>query len=231
MSSIDQIKSLASSKLGFARSNQFLVELPTTFAGAGGFLGQLTTLLTSGIGLGTGGGDLNLLCSSATLPGKQILTHDRAIGMERQKVAYGYAVDDVTLTFYALNDYGTRKYFDSWRNMVLDESGHIAGYKKDYAKDIKIHQLRKPIKNLGTELGPIKVNVGLGGGSVYSVRLIDAFPTTIQAIELNNDMDGLVQISVQISYTNWETISSGQGWIQAVGGITGGLGNLTSFLG
>lgn len=230
MSNIDQIKSLASSKLGFARTNQFLVELPTTFAGAGGFLGELTTLLTSGVGLGAGGGDLNLLCSSATLPGKQILTHDRAIGMERQKVAYGYAVDDVALTFYALNDYGVRKYFDSWRNIVLNEDGNIAGYKKDYAKDIKIHQLRKPIKNIGAELGPIKVNVGLGGGSVYSVRLKDAFPTTIQAIELNNDMDGLVQISVQMSYTNWEQTTSGQGWIQASGGITGGLGDLTSFL-
>jgi hypothetical protein len=44
MSSIDQLKSLASSKLGFARTNQFLVELPTTFGGTGGFLGQLTTL-------------------------------------------------------------------------------------------------------------------------------------------------------------------------------------------
>mgnify|MGYP001463405828 CR=1 FL=1 len=58
MSSIDQLKSLASSKLGFARSNQFLVELPTTFSGTTGFLGQLTTLLTSGVGLGSGGGDL-----------------------------------------------------------------------------------------------------------------------------------------------------------------------------
>jgi len=230
MSSVDQIKSLASSKLGFARTNQFLVELPTTFSGTGGFLGQLTTLLTSGVGLGSGGGDLNILCSAATLPGKQILTHERRIGMEFQKVAYGYAVDDVSLTFYALNDYGTRKYFDSWRQRTLDESGHIAGYKKDYAKDVKIHQLRKPIKNIGSGLGPIKVNIGLGGGSVYSVRLIDAFPTTVQAVELNNDMDGLVQISVQLSYTNWETTSSGQGWIQATAGIGGGLGGLTSFL-
>lgn len=230
MSSIDQIKSLASSKLGFARSNQFLVELPTTFSGAGGFLGQLTTLLTSGVGLGSGGGDLNLLCASATLPGKQILTHDRRIGMEFQKVAYGYAVDDVSLSFYALNDYGTRKYFDSWRNVVLNESGSIAGYKKDYAKDIKIHQLRKPIKNIGGGLGPIKVNLGIGGGTVYSVRLIDAFPTTIQAIELNNDMDGLVQINVQLSYTNWEAVSGGQGWIQAAAGFSGGLGGLTNLL-
>jgi len=225
MSSVDQIKSLASSKLGFARTNQFLVELPTTFAGGGGFLGQLATLLTSGIGLGSGGGDLNLLCNSAMLPGKQILTHERRIGMEFQKVAYGYAVDDVALTFYTLNDYGTRKYFDEWKNRVLDENGSIAGYKKDYVKDVKIHQLRKPIMNLGTDLGPININVGLGGGSVYSVRLIDAFPTTIGAIELNNDMDGLVQVTVQLSYTNWETTSGGQGWIQASGGI-GNLGNL-----
>lgn len=230
MSSIDQLKSLASSKLGFARSNQFLVELPTNFAGSGGFLGSLTTLLTSGVGLGSGGGDLNLLCTSATLPGKQILTHDRRIGMEFQKVAYGYAVDDVNLTFYALNDYGTRKYFDEWRSYTLNENGHIAAYKKDYAKDVKIHQLRKPIKNIGTSAGPIKVNIGLGGGSVYSVRLRDAFPTTVQAVELNNDLDGLVQIGVQLSYTNWERTSSGQGWIQATGGLTGGLGGLTNFL-
>ena len=46
MSTIDQLKSLASAKLGFARSNQFLVELPGTFS-SGGILGALTTLLTS----------------------------------------------------------------------------------------------------------------------------------------------------------------------------------------
>jgi|TARA_B100000035_G_scaffold284556_1_gene267536 hypothetical protein len=230
MSSIDQLKSLASSKLGFARSNQFLVELPTTFSGTTGFLGQLTTLLTSGVGLGSGGGDLNILCAAATLPGKQILSTERRIGMEFQKVAYGYAVDDVTLSFYLLNDYGTRKYFDEWRKQTLNEAGGIANYKKDYAKDVKIHQLRKPIKNIGIGSGPIRVNIGLGTGSVYSVRLIDAYPTTIQAIELTNDLDGLVQATVQLSYTNWERVSSGQGWISASAGITGGLGDLTSFL-
>lgn len=226
MSSVDQLKSLASSKLGFARTNMFLVELPTTFQGAGGFLSKLTTLLTSGVGLGAGGGDLNLLCSSATLPGKQILTHDRLIGMERQKTAYGYAVDDVTLSFYTLNDYGTRKYFDEWRKRTLSESTNVAYYKNQYAKDIKIHQLRKPIVNLGTDAGIFNINIGIGGGSVYSVRLKDAFPTTINAIELNNELDGLVQVSVQLSYTNWESVSSGQGWIQA----TGGIGSIGTFI-
>jgi len=219
MSSVDQLKSLASSKLGFARTNQFLVELPTTFASSGGFLGQLTTLLTSGIGLGSGGGDLNLLCSSVTMPGKSLLTHDRPMGMEMQKVPYGYIAPDVNLTFYLMNDYGVKKYFDEWRSIVLDEKQGTVGYKSQYSKDIKIHQLRKPIKNLGFGAGPIKINVGLGGGSVYTVRLKDAFPLDIQQIELNNELDGLAQVSVTLSYTNWEPTSSGQGWIQAIGGL------------
>ena len=100
MSNVDQLKSLASAKLGFARTNQFLVELPTTFNNTG-FFGALTTFLTSG---NMGGGNLNLLCSTATLPGKQVLTADRRIGMEMQKVAYGYAVADVSLSFVLLND-------------------------------------------------------------------------------------------------------------------------------
>ena len=39
--SVDQLKGLASAKLGFARTNQFLVELPSEFA-SGGLLATLT---------------------------------------------------------------------------------------------------------------------------------------------------------------------------------------------
>jgi len=221
MSNIDQLKSLASAKLGFARTNQFLVELPTTFNNSG-FFGALTTFLTSG---SMGGGNLNLLCSTATLPGKQILTADRRIGMEMQKVAYGYAVGDVSLSFVLLNDYGTKKYFDEWKNYILLEESGFARYKSEYSKPVKIHQLRKPIKNIGKSLGPLNINIGLGGGSVYSVELIDAFPTTIGQIDLNNELDGLAQLNIQLSYTNWRTVRGGQQWIQA----SAGLGALNLF--
>ena len=228
MASIDQLKSIVSSKMGFARTNQFLVELPSNFESSGGFLGQIAGFLASG---NMGGGNLNLLCASTTLPGKQILTNERRIGMEFQKVAYGYAVEDVSMSFYALNDYGVRKYFDSWRASILDENTQGVKYKSQYAKDVKIHQLRKPIANLGGNLGPLKINVGIGGDTVYSVKLRGAFPTTISAIELNNELDGLVQINVQLSYTNWENTEGGQGWIQASAGFAGGLGGLTNILG
>jgi hypothetical protein len=221
MTSIDQLKSAASLKMGFARNNQFLVQLPSNLGGKpqlGGLVGVLTQLSNL-----LGGADMNIICASAELPGKRVLTHDRAIGAENQRVAYGYAVDDVTLTFYCLNDYGIVKYFDEWRSITISETPGEANYKKDYARSIKIHQLRKPLIGAGANLGPIRVNLGLGGGSVYSVELIDAFPINVSTIELNNELDGLVQVSVTIAYTNWQNTSSGQGWISASAGL-GSLG-------
>ena len=79
---VDKLKSIISQKQGIAHQNKFFVELPQI----------------GGISLE----DLNLLCRSTSLPGKQILTHERRIGMKFEKVAYGYAVDDVTLSFLIL---------------------------------------------------------------------------------------------------------------------------------
>ena len=221
MASIDELKSVASSKLGFARPNQFLVEMPTI--GQGGFLGGLLSNFLPplpnipGI-LETGNPstrEMNLLCANVNLPGKQILTTERRVGMEFQKVAYGYAVDDVSMTFYLMNDYGLKKYFDTWASTIIDEVTGNVGYKTDYAKSIKIHQLRKPLIGFSKNIGPLRGNLQIGGGSVYTVELIEAFPTTIQAVELNNELDGLVQLTVQISYTRWNPVSAGlQNFIQ-----------------
>lgn len=221
MASIDELKSVATSKLGFARANQFLVEMPTI--GQGGFLsGLLSNFLPPlpsipGL-LDTGAPstrEMNLLCSSVTLPGKQVMTTERRLGMKFEKVGYSYAVDDVSMTFYCMNDYGIKKYLDSWvATIINEETGEIA-YKTDYAKTIKIHQLRKPLVGFSKNLGPLRGSLQLGGGSVYTCELIDAFPTTIQSIGLNNELDGLVQVTTQISYTRWRPVEAGlQNFIQ-----------------
>ena len=214
-SSVDELKALANTKLGFARSNRFLVTFPTSFGGSGGILGSVLGLLNIGGGCASGR-ELNILCSNATLPAKVTLTNDRRIGMEFQKVAYGYAVDDVSMTFYLMNDYGIKEYFDAWRNTAIPEEGGSAftsNYKSSYAKSITIHQLRQPLKGFTKQVGPIRFGLGLGGGSVYSVELLEAFPIATSAIELNNELDGLVQLTVTFAYTNWKRASNTQGFI------------------
>ena len=209
--SIEDIKALMNTKLGFARANKFLVTLPTVGVGGGLLNGIIGAF--SGMGGGASPRELNILCSNATMPAKQVLTNDRRIGMEFQKVAYGYAVDDVSMTFYLMNDYGIKDYFDSWRSTILDEFGQASNYKNEYAKTITIHQLRQPLKGFSKQVGPIRFNAGLGGGSVYSVDLLEAFPIASSAVELNNELDGLVQLTVTFAYTNWRRASGGQNFI------------------
>ena len=211
-SSVDELKALVNTKLGFARPNRFLVTMPTNFGGGGGLLGGIIGILTGGGG-GASGRELNILCSNATMPAKQILTNDRRIGMEYQKMAYGYAVDDINMTFYLMNDYGIKDYFDSWRQLVINENDMSSNYKNDYAKKVTIHQLRQPLAGFSKQVGPIRFNAGIGGGTVYSVDLIKAFPIASSAIELTNDLDGLVQLTVTLAYTNWERSGSTQGFI------------------
>ena len=214
-SSVDELKALANTKLGFARPNRFLVTFPTSFGGSGGILGSVLGLLNIGGG-GASGRELNILCSNTTLPAKVTLTSERRIGMEFQKVAYGYAVDDVSMTFYLMNDYGVKEYFDAWRNSAIPEDGSNAftsNYKSSYAKSITIHQLRQPLKGFSRQVGPVRFGLGLGGGSVYSVELLEAFPVATSAIELNNELDGLVQLTVTFAYTNWRRASNTQGFI------------------
>jgi len=208
MASIDELKSIASTKLGFARNNQFLVQLPPIGSGNNflGFLGNLFSLPSiPGTPLATTPTtkELNILCASAQLPGKQILTADRRIGMEFQKVAYGYAVPEVNLTFYLMNDYGVKTYFDAWMKSTLNEEAGTVAYKNEYQHSIKIHQLRRPIKGTSLNVGPLGINFDFGGGSVYVCELLEAFPTTMSTIELSNELDGLLQLSVTFSYTRW----------------------------
>ena len=213
--SVDELKALANTKLGFARPNRFLVTFPTSFGGSGGILGSVLGLLNIGGG-GASGRELNILCSNTTLPAKVTLTNERRIGMEFQKVAYGYAVDDISMTFYLMNDYGVKEYFDAWRNTAIPEEGGNAftsNYKSTYAKSITVHQLRQPLKGFSRQVGPIRFGLGIGGGSVYSVELLEAFPVATSAIELNNELDGLVQLTVTFAYTNWRRASNTQGFI------------------
>ena len=215
MASVDELKALANTKLGFARPNRFLVTLPTNFGGGGGLLGGILGMLGLGGG-GASGRELNILCSNATLPAKTVLTNERRIGMENQKMAYGYAIDDVSMTFYLMNDYGVKQYFDAWRQSIIPEDGFDAftsSYKSEYARTITIHQLRQPLKGFTKNLGPVRFSGGIGGGTVYSVDLLEAFPVNTSAIELNNELDGLVQLSVSFAYTNWRRSSNTQGFI------------------
>lgn len=199
--SVDAIKSTVSAGGGLARPNKFHVELPTI----------------PGSDLSTR--DLNLLCRTASLPSKQISTLIRQVGMENEKMGYGYVVDDVNVSFLLLNDYKVKRYFDQWRKLIVDEEAQTVGYKDTYQRRVVIHQLK--VSAGETDRSFIRADNGITtqtvgrpffgeNESVYSVELINAFPVTVNAIEFNSDADAFLELSVSFAYTNWREIDTGQ---------------------
>jgi hypothetical protein len=195
--SVEQLKSIISRKGGIAQANMWKVHLP-----------PLPGVQSSR--------DLNVLCKDVVLPGRQLLTTERTIGMRPKKVAYAYGEEDVPMTFLLLNDYGIKDYFEAWQKMVINFDTQGIKYKNDYCRDIVITQLAKRKKN-GID---INFNIDLSANSlaemfdlsvttdieIYKCRLRRAFPTTMNALQLNNEQNGLLELNVQMSYDNWESI-------------------------
>jgi len=188
--SIEKLKATASKARGFASANQFVVTLPS--------LGRYDT------------NDLNVLCSNVNMPGRQILTAERLYGIKGRKMPNGFASDDVNMTFYVMNDYMIKKYFEDWQESIISQDTHEIAYASTYCRDVRIAQLQKgksfdfPIDRIfGIN---IDLDIATRESIVYETKLLDAFPTTMNSIELNNELDGLVQLQVQLSYRNWERV-------------------------
>lgn len=187
---VDQLKSVISSKGGVARGNVYRVILPSRF--------------------GETSSTLDLLCAATNIPGRQILTYDKGIGLKREKVAYGFASEDVNMSFTLLNDYSVRRYFEAWQARVVDTSSYQIQYKDTYTADVIIQQLQTGARaNSGINFGfgsfNININLNDVGSVVYECKLENAFPTTLNAIALSDDADGMMRLDIQMSYTNWSS--------------------------
>jgi len=187
MASINELKGLAAARGGFAQQHQYLITLP----GLGAYSSR----------------ELNLLCSKTTLPGRRILSSDRMIGVKQTRVAYGFASEEITMTFQVLNDYGIKNYFEQWQNKIVDQNTFTPGYKSEYARDMQILQLKKGFA-LDTDLrfGPITLDIDIfkRANVVYEVTLLNAFPVTLGEISLANE-PGLVELTVGFEYDNWRS--------------------------
>lgn len=192
MSTIDTLKSVVGKRGGIAKSNRFnVVFTPPTQS--------LINLSPSAIiGVLAGGQsakslisdprDITLLCQGASIPGRQITTIDYQA--EKQIVPIPYAIidEDVTLKFLMTSDYYIKRMMDDWVSSIVNLESYQVGYKKDFACDVIIQQL-------DAENVP-----------VYGVKLINAFPTSVTGIELDQAQESAaMELSVTMSYDRVET--------------------------
>lgn len=135
--------------------------------------------------------DINILCQSCSLPGRVITTNEYdPQGIKPIKYPVSIIEEDVEFTFLLTNDYYVKKFFDKWMAIIIDYEGGtgLCSYASEYRTDVFIQQFDK--NNL----------------PVYGVRLIDAYPTSVNSVELSNEStDAVTSVSVNMTYRKFVT--------------------------
>ena len=186
---IDDFKSQIGKGGGLARGNLFKIFLPPLTGDAR---------------------EMNLLCKATSLPGRQILSTEKFMGLQTSKIAYGHAIEDMQLTFHCLNDMKVREYFEIWQNLAVNQSTQEVGYYNDYTHPVIIQHIKKgtafplykkevfdagkipsSIRGRLPRLGPldlaqgqVDLNLVFGEDITYTCVLDKAYPTTMNSIEL-----------------------------------------------
>jgi len=199
--SIDTMKSTINRRGGVARPNRFGVYITHPSKSINSLLNFNPATLLSNLISGDGVNiadfisdprDMFILCKSVTMPGKRITTTEAMHNHHLSKKPYSAATDEVTMTFMLTNDYYIKKYFDMWQEMIVDTSGkhYKTFYKSEYSTDVTIQQLSQ-----GNDIVP-----------GYSIKLLNAYPIQVGAIELSSEGEGLLEVSITWEYDNFKSV-------------------------
>lgn len=157
---------------------------------------------------------LNYRCENAQLPGRTFATTEQKIGSNPiEKYPYLTTFNDIDLTFIVDDDMNQKVFFDAWLSFINPQYNYNFRYKGDYATTLRVNQY------------------DVKGDLSYSVDLIDAFPISINQMDLDWSTEGHHKLVVTFAYTSWknnslqalgmELVDAG---LAAVSDMAGGLG-------
>ena len=178
---------------GYASPNRFEVVLPTPASNASTSGGGLFSIFQSFYAGLTGEADkrsISMRCESVTLPGRTLNTLDdtNIYGPVRQIVDGVTYAEDITMMFQSSSGLAERAFFEDWQRKAFNDRTWNVKYHKDYRSTIEIYLLdRKDNRR-------------------YGIKLFDAFPKTIGAIDLNYASNNeMIKTPVTFSFRYWET--------------------------
>jgi len=211
---IDDFKSVISRRSGLAPANRFAIFMspPSQTLLNLDLQNVASNLLSGNFGAGqlvNDPRDIAILCESCSLPGRQIQTLEHQNRNYRQSVKepQGYFNEDVNFVFHLTNDYHMKKVFNRWLDLIIDPETYQVAYKNEFVSDVTIQQLNQQ-------------NV-----PVYGVKLKNAFPVTVNTIELNNSSTETQKLNVTLTYEDYETEGSIASSIGGVKNVIGGVLN------
>jgi hypothetical protein len=156
---------------------------------------------------------LNYRCENANLPGRTFATVEQKTYGPIEKYPTLTSFTDMDLTFIIDDNMNQKIFFDAWLNYINPQYNNNFRYKSDYSTVITINQY------------------DVTNNLTYSINLYDAYPISMNQMDLDWSGDGFHKLTVTFAYTYWknnslqalgmELVDAG---INAVSSAIGGLG-------
>jgi hypothetical protein len=134
------------------------------------------------------GQKVSMYCDQAVLPYTRILvSQQRIFGPPSfHPVGVEYNGEGISLQFYVDREMNVKRFFDRWADTIVDRTTHTTNYQQNYLTPITISQLDE------------------SDTIVYQVQLIDAFPVSIGALQLDHSGQNQVhRLNVNFNFRRW----------------------------
>jgi hypothetical protein len=126
--------------------------------------------------------DIVLLCDQVQIPGTNFNTADMRTFGEVRKAPYERLYEDVNMSFYVDTNMQVKKFFDNWMLRIQNPMTRTFNYYDNYTNDIVIE-----VQDLKNQ-------------SRYGIKLFEAFPKSIGAVQLDYAGKDIMKLSVNFAY-------------------------------
>lgn len=165
--------------------------------------------------------NLTYRCETANLPGRTFATMEQKTYGPVEKYPYLSTYNDIDLTFIVDDDMQEKVFFDAWLNYINPTYNYNMRYKENYATTLTINQY------------------GVSNDKTYTVSLFDAYPISVNQLDLDWNGDGHHKLTITFAYTYWknltlqalgmELLDAGiDSVVSGMGGLGGSIGNAVS---
>ena len=153
---------------------------------------------------------LSMNCFQAQIPGTNILTTDRDIGLRQMSYQRAYA--DMMMGFYCSGDLKELRFFQNWMNDIVNpvnnhmgyySSSLTAGAEPGYTSEVIIEQLMRDAVDAGTKETGSHFNVKNKIAARY--KLQEAFPKQVDPVQLDyGTNDTYMAVTITMTFRKFE---------------------------
>ena len=123
-----------------------------------------------------------MFCEQIQLPATNFSTNEVRTYGETRQAPYERLYEDITMSFYVDTDMSVKTFFDYWMNQIQDPVSRNFNYYDNYKSNIAIE-----VQDLKNQ-------------TRYNMTLIEAYPKSIGAIQLDYNSKDIMKLSVNFTY-------------------------------